>query len=156
MNSASPTASLWGISKELFFTILSRPEVCFTIAASLVRVTIQLSNISLSYLTKEKKRRKKKREICFAGHRINTCGSFPASVPQKVSGFASLGHVYEYFPDIVFNSCACTWMCMYMYARMHRACSWTSCPGTIKFHPRLLWDHYHRWQQSQFLSVPTV
>lgn len=115
-----------------------RPKVCFTTAASLVRVTIQHSNISQSYLTKEKKRRKK-REICFAKHRINKGGNFPASVPQKVSCFASLGQVYGYFPDIAFNSRAHVWM------YMHTACSGASHPGTIKFSPRLLWDHHCRW-----------
>lgn len=99
-----------------------RPEVCFTIAASLVRVTIQHSNISQPYLTKGKKKgekreicfailfikrkKGKKREFCFATHRINKRGSFPASVPHKVSCFAFLAHVCGYFPDIASNSCA--------------------------------------------------
>lgn len=116
-----------------------RPKVCFTIAASLVRLTIQHSDISQSYLTKEKKK-EKKGDICFARHRINKGGKFSCLCASEGLMLCFSGSRLW----LLSRHClqlSCTRMDVYA----HTVCSGASHPGTIKFSPRLLWDHRCRW-----------
>lgn len=131
---------------RLFFTILPQAWSLFYHCCFFGQSNYRAFKSIL--FNRRKKEEKKKGKFCFARHRITNVEVF---LPQKVS----CSGLCLWFMG-TFQTRTSTHMHMYACVCIHRACSWTSHPGTIKFSPKLPWGHYSRSWQSQFLSVPTV